>query len=295
MTHTPRTPPPTTAALQQRPFTRRPGRWRKEQSRALRTGHRRGSTCTAECRLVLVYERTGWGWLAWTVPADGSPPAAAHAIGVLPPDATRTDRLAACWLTRRPARHIALTPASRVSLRLSAAAVGVFSLLTALPALGRGAPADLVLPAMLLAPLLAEHLPGRLDARARAHVRSVEGDAACRYLQRLATLHASLARAAAGSDRDELRYRAQFGRRLLWETAGLLHDHDTRSASPHLIDRERLMVRLADQVARGLEPRSGEFHPADADQLRGHEGPPAFTRPVSSHGPYPAPRPARER
>ncbi len=65
--------------------------------------------------------------------------------------------------------------------------------------MSHGVPADVGLPAMLLAPLLAEHLPGRLDARAREHVRSVEGASACRYLQRLAALHTSLVQAAAVS------------------------------------------------------------------------------------------------
>ncbi|MFI5685401.1 hypothetical protein [Streptomyces sp. NPDC051636] len=60
------------------------------------------------------------------------------------------------------------------------------STIVGLFAIGHGVPADVALPAMLLAPVLAEHLPGRLDARARLHVRSVEGDGAVRCMQRLA-------------------------------------------------------------------------------------------------------------
>jgi hypothetical protein len=80
---------------------------------------------------VLVYERTRWGWLAWTVPGDGSPPQVPHQIGVLTPAATRVQRLALRWLTRRPAQRIALSgiPAS---LRISVAAVTLISLLTGL-------------------------------------------------------------------------------------------------------------------------------------------------------------------
>jgi hypothetical protein len=130
-----------------------------------------------------------------------------------------------------------------------------------------------VLPAMLLAPLLTEHLPDRLDDRAREHVRSVEGDAACQYLQRLAALHTFIVQAAADSDRYELRRSAETGRNLLWDAADLLQNQDTRSASTRLIDRERLMVQLADQVAQTLERTRAESAPGEADQPRGGEGP----------------------
>ncbi|MFD5754373.1 hypothetical protein ACFWIZ_03735 [Streptomyces sp. NPDC127044] len=113
-----------------------------------------------------------------------------------------------------------------------------------------GVPAETALPGMVLAPLLAEHLPRRLDARAREHVRSVEGDGACRDLQRLGALHTSLGQAA----------------------AGLLQTQDTRSASADLIARERLMVQLADQVTPSLRTHT-EDGPADADQPGWHERP----------------------
>ncbi|MFD9511154.1 hypothetical protein [Streptomyces mirabilis] len=111
MTDTLRTPPPPTAAAQhRRPFTLDPSRWEAERSRALRTGHVRDHTCTAECEPVLVYERTRWGWLAWTVPGDGTPPEQPHQIGILTPTASRMQRLALRWLTRHPAHRIALAP-----------------------------------------------------------------------------------------------------------------------------------------------------------------------------------------
>ncbi|MET7899687.1 hypothetical protein [Streptomyces mirabilis] len=285
MTDTLRTPPPPpppiAAGQHRRPFTLDPDRWETERSRALRTGHVRDHTCTAECEPVLVYDRTRWGWLAWTVPGDGTPPDQPHQIGVLTPTASRMQRLSLRWLTRHPAQRLALAPTVPGSLRLSAAAVALISLLAGLFAMSHGVPVDVALPGMVLATLLAEHLPGRLDARAREHVRSVEGDGACRYLQRLASLHTSLVQAAAGSDRYELRRAAEIGQHTLWDAAGLLQTQDTRSAAVDLIARERLMGQLADQAAQILKRTPG---PANADQAR---------KPEQPLGPYPpGPRPA---
>ncbi|WP_246886501.1 hypothetical protein [Streptomyces sp. GESEQ-4] len=272
MRDTLRTPPPTAAAHHAQPFTLDPGRWEKERSRALRTGHVRDHTCSIACEPVLVHERTPWGWLAWTVPGDGTPPEVPHQVGVLTPAPTCTQRLALRWLTRRPAQRIALDTVPG-SLRFTAAAVALVSLLPGLFAMSHGVPADVALPAMLLAPLLAEHLPGRLDARARDHVRSVEDARACRYLQRLAVLHTYIVQAAAGSDRYDLRRSAEIGHNLLWDAADLLQNQDTRSASARLIDRERLMVQLADQVAQILERTRAESASGEADQPCGGEGP----------------------
>ncbi|MGW2555936.1 hypothetical protein [Streptomyces sp. NPDC001635] len=98
---------------------------------------------------------------------------------------------------------------------------------------------------MLLVPLLIEHVPDRLDARAGQHVRTVQGDAACRYLQRLAGLHNHLIQVAAGSDLDQVPRSAEIGRHQLWDAARLLVHHDTRAVSSELIARERLLVQLA--------------------------------------------------
>jgi hypothetical protein len=241
---------------------------------------------------VLVYERTRWGWLAWTVPGDGSPPQVPHQIGVLTPAATRVQRLALRWLTRRPAQRIALSgiPAS---LRFSAAAVTLVSLLTGLFAASHGMPVDVVLPAILLAPLLAEHLPGRLDAHAREHVRTVEDDGPCRYVQRLAALHTSLVQAAADSDRYELRRSAEVGQHLLRDAADLLQTQDTRAASAALIARERMLLQLARQVDQIIERSASEDSAADADQTRVTRRPmgsyPANVRPTTSPAPHPTP------
>lgn len=262
-----RTPPQTEAAHHQRPFTRDPGRWKRKSSRALRTGHVRGQTCSAACELVLVHERTSWGWLAWTVPGDGSQPEVPHQIGVLTPGATRRQRLALRWLTRRPARHLAVDTVPG-SLRFSAAAVALISVMVGLFAISHGVPANVAVPAMLLAPLLAEHLPGSIDDRARENVHILEGDGPCRYLQRLVALHAPLVQAAAGSDRYELRRSAELGHNLLWDAAGLLQTQDTHSASDRLIAYEQLMLQLAHQIAQ-MRPAESETTVTDQSRETG--------------------------
>ncbi|MGP4049349.1 hypothetical protein [Streptomyces sp. 2A115] len=291
MTDTPRTPPPAaTAAL--RPFAHDPTRWETERDRALRTGHHpcaEGASAMAG-EPYLVHERTRWGWLAWTVPADGSLPEQPHHIGVLPPATTRRDRLAARWLTRRPARRIGLHAAIPGSLRYAAAVLALVGCAAALHTVGHGAPAGIALPLALLAPLLAEHLPDRLDTRARRHVRILHDRPAVRYLQRLAAPHTYLVRAA-GGDRYELRRSAEIGQHLLWDAAALLQTQDTRAASAQLIACERLMVQLADQVAQTLKRSShSEDGPADTDQPRRNEGPPGPYPPGIGQTARPAPR-----
>ncbi|MBW8707387.1 hypothetical protein MBT84_47910 [Streptomyces sp. MBT84] len=266
MTDTPPRTPPTTAH-HERPFTGHQGRWEKERARAERTGHVRNDSCSDAYEPVLVHERTRWGWLAWTVPGDGSLPEIPHQIGVLTPAATRLQRLALSWLTRRPPQRIALG-AIPASVRLSVATVAVVSLLTGLYAAAQGISVDVVLPTMLLAPLLTEDLPERLDARILEHVRIVEGDAPCRYLQRLAALHCDLVAAAVSSDRYELRRAAEIGQHLLWDAAGLLHTQDTLAASDALIARERLMLHLVDQVTQTIERSASEDGATDARQTR---------------------------
>ncbi|MGW7258669.1 hypothetical protein [Streptomyces sp. NPDC054834] len=292
MTDTRCTPPPPGFAQHRHPFTADPGRWKAERARALRTGHVRDHTCTAECEPVLVYERARWGWLAWTIPGDGSRPEIPHQIGILTPSATPTQRLALRWLTRRPARRIGLAPGIPGSLRFTAVAVAFLSLVAGLFAIAHGIPADVALPAIVLAPLLAAHLPATWDARAREHVRSVEGADACRYLQRLAALHTCLIQAAAGSDRYELRRSAEIGQQLLWDAACLLQTHDTCSTSCELIARQRLMFQLADQVAQILKHapvQVGPDHAYQADKPGRPAGLRSTTRPAPQHTPGTSP------
>ena len=269
MTDPLRTPHPAPARL--RPFAGNPARWDAERSCALQGARIADGTGSAD-EPYLVHERTGWGWLAWTVPADGSMPEQPYQIGVLPPSATWADRLAARWLARRSAGRMALHATSRGSLRYSAVVVAVIGCFAAAGAIARGVPLGIAVPAALLAPLLADHLPDRLDMRARRRVRIAQGAAATGYLQRLAVLHTGLLRAAA-SDRHELRRSAEIGQQLLWDAAGLLQTQDTRAASPQLIAGERLMLQLADQVAQIIERTATTDGTAGADQAHA-PGPP---------------------
>ncbi|MFI6340722.1 hypothetical protein [Streptomyces sp. NPDC050535] len=266
-----------------RPFLDALGPWETERSRALRTGHRRDGACSPDCQPELVYERGRWGWLAWTVPYDGTLPDLPHHIGVLAPATTRIQRLAVRWLTRRPARRVALHPSAPGSLRPWTLAVALTSLAAGLVVIVHGAPWDMTLPVMLLAPMLAACVPGHLDACARQHVRTVHGDAAVRYLQRLTTVQTVLTGAATRTDRYELRRPAEIGQHVLWDAAGLLQHQDTRTASAGLIARERLMVQLADQVTSAHTRLTDQAAP----RQRG------AARPL---GPYPpAPTPSTER
>ncbi|MGW6214329.1 hypothetical protein [Streptomyces sp. NPDC055109] len=225
---------------------------------------------------MLVHESSRWGWAAWPVPADGSVPGRPLHVGILTPTATRWQRLSLPWLTRRPARRIALTPRILGSLRAWAAGTALACLAAGLFAMRRGLPWDVALPAMLLAPLLADHLPAQWDAWAGRHVRAVDGEAAVRYLHRLTSMQTVLDQAADGSDCYELRRAAQVGQNVLWDAAGLLQDQDTRTVSAALIARERLMVQLVDQVA---STRARLFGPPATRQDPG---------PVTSPlGPYP--------
>ncbi|WP_220297211.1 hypothetical protein [Streptomyces sp. MBT84] len=168
----------------------------------------------------------------WTVPAGDHPPERPHRIGVLTPAATLVQRLALRWLARRPAQRLPLLP---VLVRCSTAAVAVLSLVAAAAAISRGTPVGVAVPLMLLVPLLVEHVPDRLDACAGERVRTVEGEAACRCLQRLADLHSHLVRAAASSNPHQVRRAAEIGRHQLWDAAALLILHDTHTVSVELI------------------------------------------------------------
>ncbi|MET7685180.1 hypothetical protein [Streptomyces sp. NPDC005423] len=296
MTEPLRPPPP--ARL--RPFADNPARWDAERAYALQESRIAADTApsSAADEPYLVHERTGWGWLAWTVPADGGMPEQPHQIGVLPPSATWADRLAARWLTRRPAGRMALHATSRGSLRYSAVVVAVIGCFAAVDAIARGVPLGIAVPvALLAAPLLADHLPDRLDMRARRRVRIVQGAAATGYLQRLAVLQTGLLKAASGTDRYEVRRSAEIGQQLLWDAADLLQTQDTRSVSPQLIAGEKLMLQLAHQVAQILTPATGDNTPGGNHAttpvpatIPCPAGARTTTRPLPHHTPPPPPQ-----
>ncbi|MGW3651663.1 hypothetical protein [Streptomyces sp. NPDC000878] len=293
MTDSFRTPLP--AAPRLRPFAHDPARWDRERSRALHAeqiAHETGAPIEAG-EPYLVHERTEWGWIAWTVPDDGGTPEQPHRIGILPPSATRADRLAMRWLARRQAGRFALHTRIPGSLSYCATVVAVIACIAAFHAIAHGVPLGIAVPAGLLAPLLADRLPGWLDARAGRRVRMAEGVPATGYLQRLAAWHTCLLRAAAGSDRHELRRSAEAGRNLLWDAAGLLRTQDTRTVSGDLIARERLMLQLAHEAARIIECSASEDGADDAVQTRVPRGPmgsyPPRPQPMMSPASHPAP------
>ncbi|MER5918263.1 hypothetical protein ABT124_50575 [Streptomyces sp. NPDC001982] len=134
-----------------------------------------GASCTTGCEPVLIRERAGWGWIDWTVLADGSLPERPHWIAVLIPIATRAQRLALRWPARRPARRIRL---GSVTARTATAVALALSLAAATLAIIHRVPFSIVLPAAALTPLLVEYLSDPLDARASGHVRIVDAEAA---------------------------------------------------------------------------------------------------------------------
>ncbi|MFJ1839825.1 hypothetical protein ACIOJ9_38950 [Streptomyces sp. NPDC088175] len=242
MTH--RTSPTARIVQQLVPFARNPQRWERERTRAARGGH----VCDdAACGPVLIRERTRWGWIDWTIPADGSLPERPFRIAVLTPTATRTQRLGLRWLARHPARRIEI---GAVPVRTSTIAVAILSLAVATAAAIHAAPLSIVLSAAASATMLAEHLPRHLDDWAGEYIRIVENEAACGYLQRLSALQTGIVQAAAGSSRYETRRAVEIGHSQLFDTAVLLRRHDTLSVSAELIARERLMLQLAVQTSR---------------------------------------------
>jgi hypothetical protein len=202
--------------------------------------------CTTGCEPVLIRERTAWGWIDWTVPADGSLPERPHRITVFTSIATRAQHLALRRPARRGARRIRVGP---VTLRTATAVVAALSLAAATLTIIHGVPFSIVLLAAALAPLLVEHLADPLDIRAHERGRIVQAEAACPCLQRLAALHAGLVRAAAGSDRYQLRRAVETSHHQLFDTADLLTRHDTLSASSELIAREQLILQLASRTS----------------------------------------------
>jgi hypothetical protein len=218
------------------------------------------------------------------VPADGSLPQQPDRIAVFSPSASHAQRIGLRWLARRPARRLRLGP---LAVRPATAAVTVLALIAAtLATLHGGVPLSITVPAAALAPLLVEHLPDVLDARAGENVRILDVGPACRYLYGLAALQASLTDAAARSDQYQVRRAQEVGHHQLFDTANLLQGRDTRSASGELITRERLMLQLVARTAEILTPTAD-----DAPSTR--RGRPA-RQPAGRTGPAPRHQPTDE-
>lgn len=137
---------PLTAQIAQQltPFGQQPKRWERKRSRAVRGGYVCcGFGCAAGCEPVLICERTGWGWIDWTVPSDISLPEQPHRVAVFTPIATRSQRISLRWLARRPAHRIRL---GTVTVRRATAVVTALIPAAVVPALMHGVPLGIVLP-----------------------------------------------------------------------------------------------------------------------------------------------------
>ncbi|MFD7339996.1 hypothetical protein ACFV98_28940 [Streptomyces violascens] len=238
-----------------RPFATEPGRWHRELRRTQarltaaafdggpdyrREGHRGEE-------LARIDERTEWGWLRWPAPLSEDAPVVPLQIAVLSPMPSRAARLAGRWLTRRPPLRIYFDARCRFWVTSTTVLAAFLSLTWVGAAMAKGLPADVGVPLMLLIPALAEHVPGRLDARARAHVRIVQGEAALGQTQRFAALHQSI-QAADDHATPELGRAVALGHHLLWDLAGLLTQRPGAPAHQRLLASERLLTRLARQA-----------------------------------------------
>lgn len=246
------TPGPTMPDPQLRPFASEPGRWQREvhwiRARAKATGlyeaRAAGGFWTGFAR---VDELTDWGWLRWLTPLLEDDPAVTQ-IGVLSPTHRRTARLAGRWLTRRPPLRISFDERRRFWVTGTTVLAAFLSLIGVCAAMANGLPADIGLPLMLLIPALADHLPGRLDARARVHVRIVQGEAALRQMQRCVVLQQSIPDAD-DHDGPELVQAVRLGHHLLWDIAGLLTQRGRGNSGERALESEHLLAGLAGQAA----------------------------------------------
>ncbi|MFE9558453.1 hypothetical protein ACFYMW_36485 [Streptomyces sp. NPDC006692] len=253
MTTPPRHPQP---APELCPFATEPGRWQRElhQTRARiaattfdggpgyrQEGHRGDETARID-------ERTDWGWLRWPAPPSDDAPVVPLQIAVLSPMPSRTARLASRWLTRRPPLRIYFDARYRFWVTSTTVLAAFLSLTLVGAAMANGLQADSGVPLMLLIPALAEHVPGRLDARARGHARIVQDETSLRAMLGFIACHQVL-QAADDHQTPELAHAVALGHRLLWEIAGLLTHTPGSGTYERLLARERSLAQLARQAA----------------------------------------------
>ncbi|GGV52518.1 hypothetical protein [Streptomyces spectabilis] len=213
-------PNPHTTNTGPRPFADQPHRLQQALHQARRTPF------TVQEHLD---EHTAWGWMRWALPddpwfADGDLPL--RQIGIRPPDPTLRDRCAYRWLTRRAPARIELDHGGSVTATTLTAALAALVGLVA--ALKHGIPAGIALPLTILLPLLADHLPARLDARARRYVRTIDQPAAVARLRPLIAWHIQINQTARHHPTAEQRHAARLSHRALWQLAALL----THPAAP---------------------------------------------------------------
>ncbi|MFD7163614.1 hypothetical protein [Streptomyces violascens] len=250
-----------------RPFATEPGRWHRELRRTQarlaaaafdggpdyrREGHRGEG-------LARIDERTEWGWLRWPAPLSEDAPVMPLQIAVLSPMPSRAARLAGRWLTRRPPLRIYFDARYRFWVTSTTVLAAFLSLTWVGAAMAKGLPADVGVALMLLIPALAEHLPGRLDERARVHARIVQDEAGLREMQRFIGCH-QIIQAADDHETPELARAVELGHHLLWDIAGLLTQPAAAPVHERLLAREDRFTQLACQAVETRAAKQERDH-----------------------------------
>ncbi|AYG77963.1 hypothetical protein DWB77_07522 [Streptomyces hundungensis] len=238
-----------------RPFATEPGRWHRELQRTQARlaagaldqgpGYRRESHRVEEH--TRIDERTAWGWLRWPAPLSEDAPVVPLQIAVLSPMPSRAARLASRWLTRRPPLRIYFDARCRFWVTSTTVLAAFLALTFVGAAMAKGLPADVGVPLMLLIPALAEHVPGRLDARARVHARIVQDETGLREMQRFLGCH-QIIQAADDRETPELARAVELGHHLLWDIAGVLTRPAAAPVHELLLAREYRFTQLASQA-----------------------------------------------
>ncbi|GAA2418275.1 hypothetical protein ACFPFX_04955 [Streptomyces mauvecolor] len=238
-----------------RPFTSEPGRWQRElqqtQPRIKASAFDGGPGYRQEGHrgeeLTRIDERTDWGWLRWPAPLSEETPVVPLQVAVLSPTPSRTARLAGRWLTRRPPLRIYFDARYRFWITSTTALAAFASLTLVGAAMANGLLPDIGLPLMLLIPALAEHLPGRLDARAQGHARIIRHETGLREMQAFIVCH-QIIQAADDHETPELAQAVELGHHLLWDIAGLLTQPAASSVRVRLRTCQDLFTQLACQA-----------------------------------------------
>jgi hypothetical protein len=207
-------------------------------------------------------ERTPWGWLRWSPATPDAAPQRLLQIGIVTPEPSLRARCAQRWLTRRPPIRLYLDHGGSVTASTLLTAIGALTGMSW--AIEHGLPASVGLPLAILLPLLVDHLPARLDARARACVRIIDAGPQLNYLQQLTAQHIAITRAAASHSCRELDYAAQLGHRVLWSIATIITAPDR---SPDTTCRWLALESLMDHLARqadNVEPARGVLNAPNA-------------------------------
>ncbi|GGV72095.1 hypothetical protein GCM10010277_84560 [Streptomyces longisporoflavus] len=190
-------------------------------------------------------EPTSWGWLRWSPSAPDGAPRQLLEIGIVAPGCSLRARCARRWLTRRPPIRLHLDHGGSVTALTLITGLG--ALLAMSWAVGHGLPLPAGALAAILLPLLADHLPVRLDAWAGRYVRTVESANGLAYLQRLIARHAVIVRAARSRPGPGPDNAVRLGHRSLWEIAVIITAPDR---DPDTTCRWLALESLLDHLAR---------------------------------------------